>query len=73
VSDAQKNYASDIEGHPDAPANRWQPDEQRLTYLAFIPGQCVHCGADFNAHIPSGERDVYYCPEWALRERWGDK
>jgi hypothetical protein len=47
--------------------------EARLTYLAFIPGQCAHCGADFNAHIPSGERDVYYCPEWALREKWGDR
>lgn len=26
MSEAQKFYASDIEGHPDAPANRWTPD-----------------------------------------------
>ncbi len=45
--------------------------EGRLTYLAFIPNHCAHCGADFNSHIPSGEKWTYYCAEWALREKWG--
>lgn len=46
--------------------------EDRLTYLAFTPDHCSHCGADFNAHIP-GRDYVYYCPEWALRQKWGDR
>lgn len=46
--------------------------DDRLTYLAFTPDHCSHCGADFNAHIP-GRDYVYYCPEWALRQKWGDR
>lgn len=52
---------------------RGPPQQERLTYLAFVPGRCSHCDADFNAHIPSGDRHVYYCPEWALRQKWGDR
>lgn len=47
--------------------------EGRLTYLAFGPEPvCSHCDQHFDTHIP-GTDFVYYCADWALREKWGDR
>lgn len=41
---------------------------QRLRYRP-VQSECDNCGLDIAAHVR--ETGISFCPEWALRDRWG--
>lgn len=43
---------------------------QRLSFGYYpLHAECRHCGLMPQAHVR--ETGILFCPEWALRERWG--